>query len=58
MKVCEEKLKVALARYATGYRKGWRSALEEIIQRGMHQYGNDFLSMDLYKDIEKELEEE
>jgi len=36
----------------------WRASMEQVMRWGMKHYGNDFLSMDLCKDIKKELEEE
>ena len=35
----------------------WIAALEYVMKMGMDNYGNDFLSMDLSKDIRKELEQ-
>ena len=34
----------------------WRAALIRVIRWGMRHYGNDFLCMDLYMDIRKELD--
>ena len=35
----------------------WKAALEYVMKVGMDNYGNDFLSMDLSKDIRKELKQ-
>jgi len=35
--------------------QGWRASMEQVMRWGMDHYGNDFLFMDLCKDIRKEL---
>ena len=39
-------------------KRGWRAALEQVMRWGMGYYGNDFLAMDLCKDIRKELRDD
>lgn len=38
------------------HKRGWRAALEWVLHELSHQYEEDAESLDIYKDIEKELE--
>ena len=44
--------------FKKGCEQSYIAALRMVMRKGMHHYGNDFLAMDLCKDIREELKNE